>query len=327
MHHPAATLASRLTLARCLLIAAIFAAFALGSTPTHAAPLAAPLPGSLAMTFTPLAAVGGLAFAQTGTLTGTAAYISDWPTGELAAASTLSATVDVRLPLGNRIYGVTAHGDQVYVADPDDAGSRLWVLAAAPAITPTLVASLTVPGEALQPVAQSGTISDLLYLTAGTAGLHVIDVTEPETPTLLATLDTGGSTAAAAVLGDFVYVADRMTGLTVVDISDPAQPQLTGTLPISGTALGVTTAVTGSQTLAYAAAGWQGVLALDMSHPDAPHPLGSYATPGYAYGLQMAGDLLLVAAGEAGLQRLQVTRDQGPPYGLLIPLAGKDIAP
>ncbi|MFN8465641.1 MAG: hypothetical protein U0X20_08835 [Caldilineaceae bacterium] len=327
------------------------------------------LPGSLAITFTPLAAVGGLDFAQAVVVTGTTAYIADWPTAELAAASTLTATIGGRLALGSRIYGVTAHGDQVYVADPGDEGSRLWVLAAAPAITPTLVASVTVPGEAMQPVAQSGTISDLLYLAAGTAGLHMIDVTEPETPTLLATLDTGGSAAAAGALGDFVYVVDRMTGLIVVDISDPAQPQVTGTLPISGTALGVTAAATSTRTLAYVAAGlggvavvdvtdppapqllgtfatasaannvlldgtvlfvaagWQGVLALDVSHPDVPHLLGSYDTPGYAYGLQLAGDLLLVADGEAELQRLQVARVQGPPYGVLLPLAGKDIAP
>ena len=327
------------------------------------------LPGSLAITFTPLAAVGGLDFAQAAAVTGTTAYVTDWSTGELAAASALSATIDGSLALGSRIYGVAAHGDQVYVADPGDEDSRVWVLAAAPAITPTLVASMTVPGEAMQPVARSGTISDLLYLAAGTAGLHVIDVTEPQTPTLLATLDTAGSAAAAAVLGDFVYVVDRMSGLIVVDISDPSQPQITGTLPISGTALGVTAAATGTRTLAYVAgdlggvavvdvtdpaapqllatyatasaadnvlldgtvlyvaAGWQGVLALDVSHPDAPHLLGSYDTPGYAYGLQLAGDLLLVADGEAGLQRVQVARVQGPPYGLLIPLAGKDIAP
>ncbi len=328
-----------------------------------------PLPGSLAITFTPLAGVGGLDFAQAVVVTGTTAYVTDWPTAELAAASTLSATIGGRLALGSRIYGVTALRDQVYVADPGAEGSRVWVLAAAPAITPTLVASVTVPGEAMQPVAQSGTISDLLYLAAGTAGLHVIDVTEPQTPTLLATLDTGGSAAAAAILGDSVYVVDRMSGLTVVDISDPAQPQITGTVPISGTALGVTAAAAGTRTLAYVAAGlggvavvdvtdppapqllgtyatasaannvlldgtvlfvaagWQGVLALDVSHPDAPHLLGSYDTPGYAYGLQLAGDLLLVADGEAGLQRLQVASVQGPPYGLLIPLAGKDIAP
>ena len=327
------------------------------------------LPGSFAITFTPLAAVGELDFAQAVAVTGTTAYIADWPGGELVAASTISATIDGRLPLGSRIYGVTALGDQVYVADPGDEGSHVWVLATAPAITPTLVASMTVPGEAMQPVAQSGTISDLLYLAAGTAGLHMIDVTEPQTPTLVATLDTAGSAAAAAVLGDFAYVVDRMTGLNAVDISDPAQPQITGTVPVSGTALGVTVAATGTRTLAYVAAGlggvavvdvtdpaapqllgtyttasaannvlldgtvlfvaagWQGVLALDVSHPDTPHLLGSYDTPGYAYSLQLAGDLLLVADGEAGLQRLQVARVQGPPYGVLIPLAGKEIAP
>ena len=301
-------------------------------------------------------------------LTATTAYIADWPSGDLAAVSTISATVGGRGPFGNRIYGVAAQGDHLYVADPRDDGSRLWVLAAASPITPTLVASLTVPGEAMQTVASSVTISDLLYLAAGSAGLHVIDATEPQTPTLLATLDTAGSATAAAVLGDFVYVADR-SSLAGVDISDPVHPQLMSALPLTGTVMGVTAAITGSQALAYVAAGlggiavvdvtdpaaphllsaypsasaansvlldgtvlfvaagWQGVLALDVSHPDAPHLLGSYDTPGYAYGLQLSGDLLLVADGAAGLQRLQVARVAGPPYGVLIPLAGRQIAP
>ncbi len=352
--------------------AALLEALLPGSPPLPGSltlPGSPPLPGSLAITFTPLAAPGGLAFAQSAAVTGTTAYIADWRRGALAATSVATPTITAHMPLGPRIYGVATLGDQVYVADPRDEGSRLWVLAAAPALTPTLVTSLTVAGEAMQSVVQSGAISDLLYLAGGAAGLYVIDVTAPQTPTLVATLDTGGSATAVAVLGESAFVADRDGGLVVVDISDPAHPQIRDTLPIAGTALGVTAAAAGRQalvyvaaglggvalvdvtnpaalhllatypttsaansvlldgTVLYVAAGWQGVLALDVADPAAPHLLGSHDTPGYAYGLQSAGDLLLVAGGAAGLQRLQVTRVQGPPYGVLIPLAGREIAP
>ncbi len=59
-----------------------------GKTPLF--PEASRLPGSLTVTFTPLAALGSLAFAQSAAVTGTTAYIADWTSGDLAAASTLS---------------------------------------------------------------------------------------------------------------------------------------------------------------------------------------------------------------------------------------------
>ena len=84
-------------------------------------------------------------------LTGTTAYIADWPTGELAAASTLSATIYNRLSLDRRIYGVTAEGRPGVRRRPGRRGQPcVRVLVAAPPNTPMLVASLTVPGEAMQ---------------------------------------------------------------------------------------------------------------------------------------------------------------------------------
>ena len=118
-------------------------------------------------------------------------------------------------------------------------------------------------------------------------------------------------------------MAASLGGVAVVDVTDPTAPQLLGTYATASAANGVLL----DGTVLYVAAGWQGVLALDVSDPAAPYPLGSCDTPGYAYGLQLSGDLLLVADGEGGLQRLQVARIHGPPYGVLLPFAGKEIAP
>ena len=233
---------------------------------------------------------------------------------------------------------------------------------------------MTVPGEAMQPVSRSGVVSDLLYLAAGTAGLHVIDVTHPSTPTLLSTLDTPGSATAVALLdhpaaGRIALVADRQDGLQVVDVQDPAHPQSLATLDTPGTAIGVTAAMTGSQAIAFVADGLGGVHVVDITNiatqscsPPTPlHPLptayswtapsstqppagrasspwtsptraphvcvGSYDTPGYAYSLELSGDELFVADGDGGLQVLRVAIEQGPSHAVLIPLAGKDIAP
>ena len=93
------------------------------------------------MTFTPLPPPAGLSFAQSVAVTGTTAYVADWRSGNLAAidaADPAATTTAASLPLGNRIYGVTTLGNLVYVADPRDDGSRLWVLGAGDASRPRL---------------------------------------------------------------------------------------------------------------------------------------------------------------------------------------------
>jgi len=56
----------------------------------------------------------------------------------------------------------------------------------------------------------------------GSAGLQVIDVSNPTNCVRVDGIDTTGGASAVAVSGNYAYVADRPTGLQVIEISDPA---------------------------------------------------------------------------------------------------------
>jgi hypothetical protein len=70
-----------------------------------------------------------------------------------------------------------------------------------------------------------------------TAGLQILNVSEPATPTLVATLDTPGLARAVALSGTHVLVADSLNGLQIIDASQPAFPQVVGAVDTPGQAV------------------------------------------------------------------------------------------
>ena len=88
---------------------------------------------------------------------------------------------------------------------------------------------------------------DMLLVAAGDAGLRVIDISDPASPTEVGFLDTAGSVRRVAVTGVLALVADAGSGLRVIDISDPASPTEVGFLDTPGSTRAV--AVTGDLAL------------------------------------------------------------------------------
>src|SRR5688500_12659605 len=54
------------------------------------------------------------------------------------------------------------------------------------------------------------------YLAAGTRGLEILDVSEPQQPLLIGRLYTSGTVEGVHVSGDFAYVAEGTSGFSVV---------------------------------------------------------------------------------------------------------------
>ena len=138
---------------------------------------------------------------------------------------------------------------------------------------------------------------DLALAADGSAGLRVIDISDPASPTEAGFLDTPGYALGVAVTGSLALVADLNEGLRVIDISDPTNPQEVGSADTPGSAYGV--AVIGD--LALVADGGSGLRLIDISDPTSPQEVGFFGTPGYAYGVVVSGDLALVADWDAGL--------------------------
>lgn len=165
---------------------------------------------------------------------------------------------------------------------------RFWVLphqAAEPGLR--LVGSYDTSGSA-----QSVTVSgNRAYVADFSAGMEIIDVSDPSNPVLLGQYDSPGYAWGVAIAGNFAYLADEATGLIVLDVSDPSGPERIGGYNTSGSAFSVS--LVGS--LAYVADGEAGLIILDVSTPATPHRVGSLRLPGEVRQVVVSGNYAYLA--------------------------------
>jgi len=116
--------------------------------------------------------------------------------------------------------------------------------------TDTFLEKMTISGEHL-------------YVAAHSGGIHVYNITDPETPYLAGQLQEGFVDAfAISVVGDTAYVADGAGGLKVVDISNPDDPVLVAGETMT-TAIGTAEDVACRDGKVFLAAGAAGVAVYD----------------------------------------------------------------
>jgi hypothetical protein len=142
--------------------------------------------------------------------------------------------------------------------------------------------------------------------------LEVIDVSDPESPTIVGVTDIPAAWRVAAA-GDHAYVlgeSSGIAGLSVVDITDPQNPLVVGLVNLPGEPANVM--VTGGH--AYIAGGEQGLLVVDVSDPPNPVIVGSVDTPGIAVGVAVAGMYAYVADFDAGLMILDISDPSNPTH-------------
>ncbi len=151
---------------------------------------------------------------------------------------------------------------------------------------------------------------DYAYVADAYAGLQVIDISDPATPTFAGSYNTPGHAYGVAISGDYAYVADGPPGLQVIDISDPTAPTFAGNYdtPCS------TYCVAISGDYAYAVSGSCGLQVIDISDPTTPTFAGNYDTPGSAYGVAISGDYAYVADGFSGLQVVDISDPTTPTF-------------
>jgi hypothetical protein len=77
------------------------------------------------------------------------------------------------------------------------------------------------------------------YVADGSAGLQILDISNPASPILVGTYNTSGTAYGVYVSGKYAYVADDTSGLHVINVSNPGSPTLVGTYNTSGNATSV----------------------------------------------------------------------------------------
>jgi hypothetical protein len=163
---------------------------------------------------------------------------------------------------------------------------------------------------------------NMAFVAACKDGLQIFNITDPDLPVLISSLQTPGSAWDVWVHDGFAYLADFDAGMTVVDVSNPAEPLLVGT----------TTWVDHDQTaeiirgegeVVFIAAGPLGLVIIDVSDPYQPvvasryHPVrincaeGLAVKDGVLY-LAVGSEFLWISTIENGLHILDVSDPYAP---------------
>jgi len=146
------------------------------------------------------------------------------------------------------------------------------------------------------------------YCAASGAGLDIINISTPGSPTFVANCDTPGEANGVYVSGNYAYVADSESGLQIIDISTPASAHIEGSCDTPG----IANAVFVSGDLAYVADGESGLRIVDVADRALPHSEGTLDTPGYAWEVFLSGSLAYVADGTSGVQIINVATPATP---------------
>lgn len=148
-------------------------------------------------------------------------------------------------------------------------------------------------------------VGDLAYV-AEASGLLILDVSEPQSPTLLG-LYPSEYARAVAVDGNLVYVIDMFYGLLVIDVSDPQNPSLLG----SYAGIGWCKSIDIAQNKVYVGDADNGLLIIDVCDPHNPTLLGSCALVNATRSLAVEGNIAFVCT-YGGLQIISVSNPQNP---------------
>ncbi|MBT3223587.1 MAG: hypothetical protein HN348_31335, partial [Proteobacteria bacterium] len=178
--------------------------------------------------------------------------------------------------------------DVVYLVD----GSLLWAVSIEDPENPERLSLTRLPGHSLS--IEVGPPGQLL-VAAGEAGLLLVNIHDPESPTIDVQLTLPGTALDLVLTGQQTYVAMGSEGLAIVDLADRTKPELVSMVDIPGFA----NAVDAEGTMAYVAA-CTALSIIDASQPGSPELLGTYWVPeGHAKEIDVVGNEVFVAGGEA----------------------------
>ncbi len=187
-------------------------------------------------------------------------------------------------------------GNKLYVAE-DTAGISIFTTSGISRYRE--LGRLDLPGST-QDIALRG---EILVAASKESGLHLVDVSEPETPRLLKTLSGNKVYERVWFVGDIVYAADKNRQIDLYRLSGE-QLHFHGSIPLFGY---LSDFVLDGDRLYLAEASY-GVIALDIKDPSNPGIIGVVGMMGSPSGLAIYNDYLYVASSSQGVQIVDKNR-------------------
>ncbi len=173
-----------------------------------------------------------------------------------------------------------------------------------------LVGSFELPGNARDLVVDD----DYAYL-AGTMGLYVVDISNPESPYLAGDYETPNPAEYVAVTSGYAYITVGSglggDGLYALDISDPHNPILAGYFDMTG---GYVYNLFLVRDYAYVVNHFQSIEIVNVSDPSNPVLEGYYNTPGQVADGYVLGDYVFIADSYRGLHIINVSDPANPVF-------------
>ncbi len=99
-------------------------------------------------------------------------------------------------------------------------------------MNPTVHSRLELDADGDSQIYLSG---NMAYMTSGTTGLYIIDITSPDSPTLLGNFSNGNNLADVMTSGNIAYVLDiNWVRMLSIDVSNPFNPVQVGFANLNG---------------------------------------------------------------------------------------------
>jgi hypothetical protein len=138
--------------------------------------------------------------------------------------------------------------------------------------------------------------------------LRVAEISNPETPQVVAELRLENLIHGLGVSGSTVLAATTERGLVAVDLSDPAHPAVAD--EIGGVDMAIDLTIDGN--LAWLAARSSGLIAVDISDPFHLQTISTLDEFDSAWNVAVAGDLAVVVDTESGLATVDISNPAAP---------------
>ena len=141
-------------------------------------------------------------------------------------------------PTGKKVYAVIVGNNYAYVGVSVSESSALHVLNISNPASPQFVREIANVDDL---EGDGGTVvGNRLYLVHGTKGISIWDISQPDNPQRLGSLDTPGVARSVAVSGNYAFVSEgrwfdpgaEKGYLRIVDVSNPANPQIVASVDV-----------------------------------------------------------------------------------------------
>jgi hypothetical protein len=210
-----------------------------------------------------------------------------WLSFMMIALSTAFAQNQINTTLvGNWGYGdmhaVAKEGSFVYVGS----GSMFCVVDVSDSLNPVRKGKLFLNDFILEIIISE----NFAYVLNRELGLRIVDISDPDTPSLVSTFSTPERAASLAKSGQYVYLGYSndydISVLLVIDVINPASPVQVGSKSLSTSPKSIKI----SGDYAFIAAGSVGMRVLNISDPTTPTNVITKPVGGDAYYIQVSGN-------------------------------------